>query len=111
MVVILIVHGLVMIWRSSLRHCMMGEQATSMLVGSEYCDEEYMDDDSSHGSGGNASYLHLHFAVWIVLLSSSIGLNGVCGFVVNLYDRYHYRRYTQFLRLEFDTRLGMHSPR
>jgi hypothetical protein len=33
------------------------------------------------------------------------------GFVVNAYDNFCYRRHLQFLRLEFDTRLGMHSPR
>ena len=37
-----------------------------------------------------------------------------CGIVVhplNKYDDNFYRRYLEFLRLEFDTRLGMHSPR
>lgn len=104
MISILIVHVLVMAWRSALRHCIMGSSVTTMLVGSDYCEENNMDDT-------NASYINLHYAVWIVLIASSLVLNTTCGFVVNLYDSYHYRRYTQFLRLEFDTRLGMHSPR
>ncbi len=55
-------------------------------------------------------YSDLHYSVWIVLVVLTV-LNGWIGFYLNKDDNHHYRRYLQFLRLEFDTRLGMHSPR
>jgi hypothetical protein len=61
-------------------------------------------------SNGVATYCSLHWGVWVVL--TTIPLGGIItGYVVNYYDNKHYRRHLQFLRLEFDTRLGMHSPR
>ena len=60
--------------------------------------------DSSH------SYANLDWFVWFALfILPSVGV--VVGILVNTDDQYHYKRYHQFLRLEFDTRLGMHSPR
>ena len=38
-------------------------------------------------------------------------LGALVGFATNHHDEASYRRYCQFLRLEFDTKLGMHSPR
>jgi len=35
----------------------------------------------------------------------------VIGTIVNALDEKGYLRYMQFLRLEFDTKLGMHSPK
>jgi uncharacterized membrane protein len=35
----------------------------------------------------------------------------ILGYICNIIDDKWYRRHLQFLRLEFDTRLGMHSPR
>lgn len=35
----------------------------------------------------------------------------IIGTVINALDEKSYRRYIQFLRLEFDTKLGMHSPK
>jgi hypothetical protein len=61
-------------------------------------------------ASGTAIYQKLHWSVWLVLaLIPQLG--AVIGFVVNSLDSWHYRRYLQFLRLEFDTKLGMHSPR
>lgn len=48
--------------------------------------------------------------VWIAIgIFPFIGL--IVGFIVNSDDIFSYQRHLQFLRLEFDTRLGMHSPR
>lgn len=55
-------------------------------------------------------YSSLDFIVWILMcVLPFIGI--LVGSLVNYFDKVHYRRYLQFLRLEFDTRLGMHSPR
>jgi hypothetical protein len=42
-----------------------------------------------------------------------VNLLGVVGALrlVNVAELVVYKRFQQFLRLEFDTRLGMHSPR
>ena len=56
------------------------------------------------------SYSELHWQVWLVLLLPPL-LLGALGSSLNLRDDKFYRRHLQFLRLEFDTRLGMHSPR
>ena len=100
---VLVLHSSVLLWRTALRHCWLGESATLTLVGHGFCDKNIAEDHEDYAS--------LHYSVWIVLLVGSVGLNLLSGFVSNAYDRRHYRRYTQFLRLEFDTRLGMHSPR
>lgn len=60
--------------------------------------------------GGISLITEAGMELWIamaVLPCLSIG----SGLMVNAYDDVSYRRYLQFLRLEFDTRLGMHSPR
>jgi len=48
--------------------------------------------------------------VWLLLLLLTL-LGAASGGLVNSADDKFYRRYLQLLRLEFDTRLGMHSPR
>jgi hypothetical protein len=56
------------------------------------------------------TYVRLDYVVWIAMfVLPSLGV--LVGVLVNADDKHHYRRYLQFLRLEFDTRLGMHSPR
>lgn len=60
--------------------------------------------DSSH------SYSNLDWFVWLALFILPV-VGVVVGVLVNADDQHHYKRYLQFLRLEFDTRLGMHSPR
>jgi len=56
------------------------------------------------------TYWELHWAIWVTMLVlPALGI--LLGAVVNRLDDHHYRRHLQFLRLEFDTRLGMHSPR
>ncbi|OYW91255.1 MAG: hypothetical protein B7Z23_08485, partial [Pseudomonadales bacterium 32-61-5] len=56
------------------------------------------------------TYIELDWFVWLIMfLLPVVGV--VVGVLVNADDQHHYKRYLQFLRLEFDTRLGMHSPR
>lgn len=55
-------------------------------------------------------YYHMDMQVWIAIgVFPLLGL--IVGFLVNSEDMFSYQRHLQFLRLEFDTRLGMHSPR
>jgi hypothetical protein len=98
---VLVVHGLVVTWRAALRNCSMSSTVTAALVDRIFCHDPHVT---------FSTYSNLHVAVWLAIGLSFV-VNVVAGFVVNSYDRHHYRRYTQFLRLEFDTRLGMHSPR
>ena len=48
--------------------------------------------------------------VWVLMVGLALLGSGI-SHAVNSYDLFFYKRYQQFLRLEFDTRLGMHSPR
>lgn len=56
------------------------------------------------------NYANLHWIVWLAMFILPL-LGIVLGLIINRHDNHSYRRYLQFLRLEFDTRLGMHSPR
>ena len=56
------------------------------------------------------NYKDLDWIVWFFLFLFPF-LGVFIGLRVNVDDDWHYRRYLQFLRLEFDTKLGMHSPR
>lgn len=48
--------------------------------------------------------------MWIAIgICPVVGM--VSGLGINRDDNFSYQRHLQFLRLEFDTRLGMHSPR
>lgn len=87
-------HILIMALRSALRNCALHSEY--WCTGDELAEEH--------------SYSSLHGIVWAVLVLCLLG-NMLAGFVVNHYDGFFYRRHLQFLRLEFDTRLGMHSPR
>lgn len=59
---------------------------------------------------GFALYQYMRFDVWVAMVIFPLfGL--IVGTVVNALDEKGYRRYMQFLRLEFDTKLGMHSPK
>ena len=59
---------------------------------------------------GLALYYNMDMQVWISIgVFPIVGM--VVGFIVNSNDIFSYQRHLQFLRLEFDTRLGMHSPR
>jgi len=60
--------------------------------------------------GNLLSYSKLPWALWALIVALFLfGLT--IGFVMNSLDDKWYKRHLQFLRLEFDTRLGMHSPR
>jgi hypothetical protein len=61
-------------------------------------------------SASDHNYKNLNWLVWLVMILMPI-LGLAVGFLVNGLDDKWYRRYLQFLRLEFDTKLGMHSPR
>jgi hypothetical protein len=55
-------------------------------------------------------YAEMDNEVWIAMgICPLVGL--AVGHAVNSDDNFNYQRHLQFLRLEFDTRLGMHSPR
>ena len=84
---IFIIHAMIMLIRATMRY-----------------DQQNSDSTEQH------TYSQLHWAVWVTMLVLPL-LGIVVGIVVNRLDDHHYRRYLQFLRLEFDTRLGMHSPR
>ena len=75
----------------------------------ETVDNGYMTRNSS--IGGVRAYGLLGWYVWVasVVVLPAVGV--VISVAVNKYDGTAHRRYLQYLRLEFDTRLGMHSPR
>lgn len=96
----LLLHVLITSLRAALRTCIFHSSSAHWLSGL----------DCSSGSQGNASYKNIHGLVWATLFIM-VAMNLVGGLMVNHYDGHFYRRHLQFLRLEFDTRLGMHSPR
>lgn len=94
MLLVVILHVGIMAVRAALRDCQVGDLYS-------FC--------ASVG-GAPHTYSDLDSVVWI--LTAMLPLGGVLvGFATNVLDDRGYRRYLQFLRLEFDTKLGMHSPR
>ncbi len=65
---------------------------------------------STDASSSYLSYSDFTWPVWVVLVCLPL-LSVLVGLFLNEQDARFYRRHLQFLRLEFDTRLGMHSPR
>ena len=60
--------------------------------------------------GGIANYAEVPYVVWIMMSVTTIA--GIfVGLAVNSYDNKKHQQTMQFLRLDFDTKLGMHSPR
>ena len=60
--------------------------------------------------GGLQRYAQLDYTLWACMGLLSIG--GIfVGLAVNAHDKERHMRHLQFLRLDFDTKLGMHSPR
>ena len=55
-------------------------------------------------------YSSIDPTVWVAMVAMTF-LGLLVGTLTNSIDDKWYRRHLQFLRLEFDTRLGMHSPR
>lgn len=55
-------------------------------------------------------YHYMRYDVWLAIVAFTF-FGFLVGAVVNMLDDKSYRRYIQFLRLEFDTKLGMHSPK
>lgn len=105
---LLLFHGIIAWIRASLRSCYFHGNIAEFFAGID-CQDQSNDDISS--SSSHELYSDLHYSVWMVLIVMSILGNGWIGFWLNRDDNHHYRRFLQFLRLEFDTRLGMHSPR
>ena len=100
---LLILHGMVLLLRDYFRNNNSFNSSSSYEGGSSI-DDDYGSYTQSH------TYADLHWSVWVLMLLLPI-LGVFLGMHVNKLDDRHYRRYLQFLRLEFDTRLGMHSPR
>ena len=48
--------------------------------------------------------------VWLMLLATA-AVGGLISFATASHDEVAYKRYLNYLRLEFDTKLGMYSPR
>ena len=59
---------------------------------------------------GLDQFTHLDWVLWVVMLLLPL-VGAVVGLVDAADDGVGYKRLLHFLRLEFDTRLGMHSPR
>ena len=66
---------------------------------------------SSNPFQGLQAYADLNWCVWLTIIVVMPLVGIIITITVNQQDDKAYRRYLQFLRLEFDTRLGMHSPR
>jgi ABC-type sugar transport system permease subunit len=92
--------------RSSLRSCNNHKQESSIEWLGFRCNDTRTT-DTNHVY----EYSSLTWEFWIVsfIITPIIGI--IVGDLVNQHDFKFYRRHLQFLRLEFDTRLGMHSPR
>ena len=60
--------------------------------------------------GGFARWQQSDLQVWVAMFVFPF-LEIAVGIWVNGSDDQSYKRYLQYLRLEFDTRLGMYSPR
>lgn len=67
------------------------------------------------GGGGSLNgiqaYGLLDWSVWVAAIVICPTISIVLCIELNKHDGTAYKRYLQYLRLEFDTRLGMHSPR
>jgi Na+-driven multidrug efflux pump len=53
----------------------------------------------------------MHYSVWVALIVLPVVAGSVLALALNGVDRTAYRRHITMLRLEFDTKLGMHSPK
>jgi hypothetical protein len=60
---------------------------------------------------GIEAYSLLNWSVWVAAIVICPIISIILCIVLNKHDGTAYKRYLQYLRLEFDTRLGMHSPR
>lgn len=78
--------------------------ARSAARGNNYSTCQY------NNSFERSNHFRLHWLVWVLMCFLPV-LGVFIGLLINSHDNKIYRRYLQFLRLEFDTRLGMHSPR
>lgn len=81
-----------------------------ILVGRAYLRlyRRSLEDD---GSGSEVfEYNCLGYRVWVTLCVLPIG-GIILGMIINLHDAKFYKRYMQFLRFDFETKLGQYSPR
>jgi uncharacterized membrane protein YjgN (DUF898 family) len=65
---------------------------------------------TEYSYGNSGDYTSLNWTVWVALLLLPVGGIFVGG-IANAHDDRHHKRYLQFLRLDFETKLGQHSPR
>ena len=90
--IIFIIHIIVLIIRQILR--------TNM----------YTNDTNTNIYNNSYYYKEVDYRVWIALC-----LMPVCGVAIglwtNYYDNIQYKRYMQYLRFDFETKLGQYSPR
>lgn len=98
--VVLCTYCILMFLRSSWRNCQHG-RSHGFYEGM---------DCTTVGSQEYVGYASVPISAWICFAFTAI-LAIVVAEVVNNYDIKFYQRHMQFLRFEFDTRLGMHSPR
>ena len=110
LILLCLIHVGIMVYRDSLRSCLGNSSAIAFLSGIDCSNPIYGSNASAYNNTDRYHYTDLHYSVYIVLVLSGV-LSFCTGFYINQDDYHHYRRYLQFLRLEFDTRLGMHSPR
>lgn len=96
----------IMTYRALLRSCFQDVDYSSVLLLSGM-DCDVMQTSDSHF----ASYSHMHWTCWVMMFIVAPLLNLLVAEYVNAQDLKLRTRHLQFLRLEFDTRLGMHSPR
>eukprot|EP01034_Spumella_vulgaris_P022405 gene22405-28527_t len=91
-----LLHVAIMTVRAVLRECSVDDRLYP------YCDA--IDLSAFH------TYHKLDSIVWVLMAVLPV-IGVLQGYLLNMFDNRSYRRYLQFLRLEFDTKLGMHSPR
>ncbi len=111
--VVLVIHVGTMWTRAYLRQCPSRERAdvwSDQQFEAMYpmCINEK--NDARYQDGAHYTYGDLSWEVWLLMAALPVG-GVVWGSILNSADWKVYRRYLQFLRLQFDTRLGMHSPR
>lgn len=98
----------IMTYRSLLRSCFHNiDSSSAWLLSGMDCDVH----QTNSGSLDYAAYSSLHWSCWLSIFIFAPLINIATAEYVNAHDLKLRTRHLQFLRLEFDTRLGMHSPR
>ena len=115
MLFLVALHISIMAARAYMRQCGgtgtgTSENSNSVSGRGSFC-HDYNDMDTYMATYTyNHSYQELDWLVWLFMCALPV-IGAMLALALNSYDNQWYRRHLQFLRLEFDTRLGMHSPR